>query len=544
MFDRLQRITAPNGAGFTVGRPHANTFGGLFDDLAMAGYDIKPEQSGGYANRNIAGTSTPSRHAFGEAVDVNWTDNARGTSGTIPPDLARQLAAKHGMIWGGDWSNPDPMHFEVNRSAGPRLQNLELLKQDGSNARAGALQMAGPRDYAWNDALPIEEAVRSGAATPTAAPMGGGGLGGNPDQPKPSFLDQILSPIMNPLTMAGMAGLEASMRGDSAFPAMRAGQAIGAQHQETQRQAMQQAALKAMLANGGNLGNIPPALREIARVTGDVGPITQFLVKQADPNAGRTDDIKEYEYALKNGFKGSLQDWMVNKRASQGEYNKVPVYGTRTGANGQPETVMLQTGSRGDAVATRLPEGVSVNAQKPLEIDAGTHTVLLDPITRQPIANIPKNKAEVARQGVVGDAQGKAQADLPGVESNADNIVRMIDDVAKAPGLDTMIGYRGYLPNVTPEARGLQAKIDQLKGQSFLMAFQNLKGAGAITEMEGAKASAALSRLQEMAQNGADYRQALKDFRDEVERLRAVARQKAGGGASVPSGGFSIRRLD
>jgi hypothetical protein len=92
-----------------------------------------------------------------------------------------------------------------------------------------------------------------------------------------------------------------------------------------------------------------------------------------------------------------------------------------------------------------------------------------------------------------------------------------------------MLGYRGYLPNVTPQARALQAKIDQLNSQAFLVAFERLKGAGAITEREGEAASKALTRLREMVQSGQDYRQALKDFRSEVKRLVDVARQKAGG---------------
>jgi hypothetical protein len=113
---QLMRIQSAGGAPFTVDDAHAPKFKGLLDDLEAAGYRVDPGQSGGYNPRNIAGTNKPSNHAFGKAIDINWTNNARGTQGNIPPELARSLAQKHGLRWGGDWKNPDPMHFEV---AGP-----------------------------------------------------------------------------------------------------------------------------------------------------------------------------------------------------------------------------------------------------------------------------------------------------------------------------------------------------------------------------------------------------------------------------------------
>jgi hypothetical protein len=101
---------------FTVSRQHADRFKAFLDDPEWGDYQFDPKQSGGYNPRNIRGTNIPSQHSFGSAIDINWTRNARGTRGDIDPTLARTLAKRHGMTWGGDWSNPDPMHFEVARS--------------------------------------------------------------------------------------------------------------------------------------------------------------------------------------------------------------------------------------------------------------------------------------------------------------------------------------------------------------------------------------------------------------------------------------------
>lgn len=117
--DGMAVLSTGSGAKFRVSADHAVRFQGLLADLEDAGVEIKADQSGGYAKRNIAGTNTASQHSFGRAIDLNWHENARGTKGKLDPELARSLAAKHGLTWGGDWKNPDPMHFEVDRSASP-----------------------------------------------------------------------------------------------------------------------------------------------------------------------------------------------------------------------------------------------------------------------------------------------------------------------------------------------------------------------------------------------------------------------------------------
>lgn len=117
--DGMATVRTGSGAGFRVAGDHAERFAGAISDLEAAGVDIKGDQSGGYNPRNIRGTNTPSEHASGRAIDVNWAENAQGTKGAIDPELARSVAAKWGLKWGGDFSKPDPMHFEVAKDAKP-----------------------------------------------------------------------------------------------------------------------------------------------------------------------------------------------------------------------------------------------------------------------------------------------------------------------------------------------------------------------------------------------------------------------------------------
>jgi hypothetical protein len=87
-------------------------------DLWKAGYHFK--SVGGYNYRNIAGTNQLSKHATGEAIDIDPQPN-RGNRlggggsryGYFNPSVINALMRKWGLDWGGNWSNPDPMHFST-----------------------------------------------------------------------------------------------------------------------------------------------------------------------------------------------------------------------------------------------------------------------------------------------------------------------------------------------------------------------------------------------------------------------------------------------
>lgn len=83
---------------------------------------LKQAQCGGYNDRNIRGSSTTkSNHASGTAEDLNWTEfpqHARKMTASQRAKVREQLKYYEGAIrWGGDYSDPDEQHFEIN--AGP-----------------------------------------------------------------------------------------------------------------------------------------------------------------------------------------------------------------------------------------------------------------------------------------------------------------------------------------------------------------------------------------------------------------------------------------
>jgi len=199
-----------------------------------------------------------------------------------------------------------------------------------------------------------------------------------------------------------------------------------------------------------------------------------------------------------------------------------PAYGKDAAGN----AAAIQFSKTGKAVQTQLPPGFSLS-REPIKIDLGTAIQLIDPITRQPIGSpIQKDLAGAEREKTLGDETAKAQVALPQVISNSQQILKTIDDLQNHPGKAYSLGMYSKLPTIPGTAQAdFRAAANQLKGQTFLQAYQTLRGGGAITDIEGAKGENALARLDQ-AQSTAEYDKALNDFKNVIKggMLRAAAK--------------------
>lgn len=269
---------------------------------------------------------------------------------------------------------------------------------------------------------------------------------------------------------------------------------------------------------------------------GGIGKGLQLGAQLSAGKRGQTDDIREYEFAKTQGFRGTFQDWIANKRAGAGEYG----LNVQWGVDAQGNPVMIQPGKTGRATVAQLPEGVRLS-KEPIKLDAGTHFVLLDPITRQPVGTVPKQLAEAAAETARGKVQGGLQANLPTDLLSAEQTVRQIDELLNHEGLNSIVGQVDqFRPSWMLGDKGADAlaRWEQLKGKSFLQAYQTLKGGGQITEVEGLKAENAMARMNR-AQGEAEFKQALRDFRDAVVAGTRKLQERAGVPASeitVPAG--------
>lgn len=207
------------------------------------------------------------------------------------------------------------------------------------------------------------------------------------------------------------------------------------------------------------------------------------------------------------------------------------------GVDDQGNPVLLQLGKDGKVVRSQLPQGVTLS-KTPIKVDLGTSWGLIDPITRQMIGTTPKDIAGAAAQTKIGEAQGAAQFDLPRVEQNAELITSVLDRMKAHPGRTGKTGFfQGMLPAMTPSQVDFQSLVDQTQGQAFLQAFNSLKGGGQITEIEGKKATDAISRLGNERLSDEDYLQAINDLESVVNKTVERAKQQAGGKPQASGGG-------
>lgn len=263
-----------------------------------------------------------------------------------------------------------------------------------------------------------------------------------------------------------------------------------------------------------------------------------------DANTGRV--IYQGQQTPEDALKLELMRAQIEKAKAEASPDARSALGLQPqyGVDAQGNPVLLQLGKNGEAIQTKMPEGVTLS-KEPVKIDAGTSWVLLDPITRQPVGTIPKDISGEAAASARGKEQGTAQAGLPTAEITKNQTIGYIDQLLSDPNLANVTGWQSWLPDVALAATqggdtlSTRRRIEQLQGSAFLEAYNGLRGGGQITEVEGKQAKEAMARLN-TAQTDADYRQALMDFKDAVERgyakLAARAGQQPTANVTTPAG--------
>jgi hypothetical protein len=319
------------------------------------------------------------------------------------------------------------------------------------------------------------------------------------------------------------------------------------------------AGMRALGNPGGFINKIADAVQGFSGAPTQANQTAQFLVSKgldpalaktivSDPGllrsvlpsllgtGGQTDDIKEYQFAKREDPSLTFEKFMSRKKSVTGEYGLTPIWGTDK--DGKPTYV--QPGKSGDARLANLPEGFQI-ARDPIKVDAGTHFVLLDPQTRQPVGTVPKNIAEKEAQEKEGAAKGSARVALPAAENTTNRALKMLKQAEEHPGLSDSVGFiMGRFPALTPKGADFRERIEQIDAMVFGDAVEVMRGLGALTDKEGPKVTAARARLK-TAKSEEDFRTALKDVREVFETGIENMRQKAGGGSAPAAAPKRIR---
>jgi hypothetical protein len=138
-----------------------------------------------------------------------------------------------------------------------------------------------------------------------------------------------------------------------------------------------------------------------------------------------------------------------------------------------------------------------------------------------------------AKEGakVRAESQANAEIQLPSYIGQANETLKQIQELRDHPGFGTAVGKSSMLqvqriPGT--DAYSFMNRLGQLKGGAFLQAFNNLKGGGQITEIEGKKATDAIARMDN-ATSEDEFKSALNDYESVIKAGVDRASQKAKG---------------
>jgi hypothetical protein len=133
---------------------------------------------------------------------------------------------------------------------------------------------------------------------------------------------------------------------------------------------------------------------------------------------------------------------------------------------------------------------------------------------------------------------------LPATISQAKDALNLINRMVGTPdgkskphkGFEGAVGAgmgMRFIPGTS--ARDFQAMHEQITGGAFMQAFETLKGGGQITEKEGEKATAAITRMS-LATSEKEYLVAAREFQEVIRRgIQNAEKELRSGGAISPA---------
>lgn len=150
-------------------------------------------------------------------------------------------------------------------------------------------------------------------------------------------------------------------------------------------------------------------------------------------------------------------------------------------------------------------------------------------------ANIKKDAAfDTAKNEqsgqVIGTTQANAKVALPAEITETQEMLRVINDLEHHPGLNKGTGLNSVFYTLIPgtDAYDFKNTHDQLVGKTFMQVFASMRGAGAITDLEGKTGTAAISKIADLKQSSESYKKELAILKNTVNTGLKNMYQKAG----------------
>jgi len=271
----------------------------------------------------------------------------------------------------------------------------------------------------------------------------------------------------------------------------------------------------------------------VGQTTG-IGPAGEGSQTSTTPPAGqRMGDQQIVDFANQMTRAGVPQEaveaWMRNQQSQPMMVGGSAPMAASTGPVPQrnptaAEVEAAKTAARENVELSNLPRRGQIEAENAGAMQKAKTAAELSFANQQAAA---AGATEEAKQ----NAQTRAELTqlLPKVQSESQRTVALIDRALRHPGREVATGAssrldpRNFLPGT--EATNFRVLLDQLRGGTFLQAFQSLRGGGAITETEGRKAEQAIARL-DTAQSDEEFIKALEDLRQVAIELPSSIQAK------------------
>jgi hypothetical protein len=164
--------------------------------------------------------------------------------------------------------------------------------------------------------------------------------------------------------------------------------------------------------------------------------------------------------------------------------------------------------------------------------------------------NSPEYIAMEARMKEQGKGQAKFETVAPQAIATAEQMLSKIDQMvgtpaklnakgqviekgtAAHPGFKAAVGASSLIPTMPgSKAADFEARLDEIKGGAFLEAYNTLRGGGSITEVEGQKATQAITRMS-TAQSEKEFIDAARDFQAVIRTGIKRSKEKLGSGGT------------
>lgn len=260
----------------------------------------------------------------------------------------------------------------------------------------------------------------------------------------------------------------------------------------------------------------------------------QFRQKLAQANL--TGDIREYQYdMMQRGARGEdripFSEWRKQNNAINEKSFGNPLFD-------EEGNVKVLT-DKGRLITPQGAEGFK-GMKSTREIDTGTEKITVNAQTGAVIDRRPYNAEEraaaTARGKTTGTAQATAAIDLPQIETTANNAIRYLDELKNHPGRKDATGpLAGRVTALGGAQADFVSRLQQIENGAFVNTYKNdLKGGGAISNIEGEKGTKARARMSRITRPE-DFDAAIEDYKALIRQDQENARKRAAG----PSSGTS-----